>query len=157
MRKIRSINVKSFEQAFELNVVRADNPNACWSWKGMLSWNGYPRMSYKGKVIRATRFSYEKHNNVVLDKDQIIRHTCDNPACCNPLHLLAGTQKQNYDDSVKRNRRPKYPYRKLTDVDVFLIRILKKFTKLSNELLAQRFKVSDVCISLCLRHKTFGE
>jgi DNA-binding NarL/FixJ family response regulator len=34
-----------------------------------------------------------------------VRHACDNPACCNPLHLLAGTQTDNIADMMTRNRR----------------------------------------------------
>ena len=31
-------------------------------------------------------------------------HTCDNPACCNPNHLVLGTQNDNIQDMMKKNR-----------------------------------------------------
>jgi uncharacterized protein (DUF433 family) len=34
----------------------------------------------------------------------IVRHTCDNPKCCNPKHLLIGTKKDNTQDMVSRRR-----------------------------------------------------
>jgi hypothetical protein len=31
-------------------------------------------------------------------------HTCDNPKCCNPKHLFAGTRQQNNDDKIAKGR-----------------------------------------------------
>jgi hypothetical protein len=31
-------------------------------------------------------------------------HACDNPPCCNPLHLLAGNAQLNRMDSVRKRR-----------------------------------------------------
>lgn len=35
---------------------------------------------------------------------QVVRHTCDNPRCINPEHLVGGTQKDNRADCVSRGR-----------------------------------------------------
>ncbi len=32
-------------------------------------------------------------------------HTCDNPRCCNPAHLKAGTNKENTQDMIAKGRR----------------------------------------------------
>lgn len=35
---------------------------------------------------------------------EVVRHTCDNPRCINPDHLIAGTQKDNVRDMFSRGR-----------------------------------------------------
>jgi hypothetical protein len=34
----------------------------------------------------------------------VVRHTCDNPACINPAHLVKGSQKENVSDMLQRQR-----------------------------------------------------
>lgn len=34
----------------------------------------------------------------------VVRHSCDNPPCCNRRHLLAGSQLENMRDAVERDR-----------------------------------------------------
>lgn len=36
---------------------------------------------------------------------EVVRHTCDNPRCVNPEHLIGGTQKDNVQDTINRGRR----------------------------------------------------
>jgi hypothetical protein len=50
-----------------------------------------------------------------------VRHTCDNRACINPMHLQLGTHAQNMAD-VKVRRRWAKPWAKVTWVDVRDIR-----------------------------------
>lgn len=55
------------------------------------------------------RLAFCLHNICTLDDiaGKLIRHTCDNPRCINPEHLLAGTQEDNMRDMVLRNRQCK--------------------------------------------------
>lgn len=38
------------------------------------------------------------------ERPAVVRHTCDNPPCVNPLHLLGGTQADNVADKWARGR-----------------------------------------------------
>ena len=79
--------------------------NSCWPYIGK-RWHkdgyGYPKRNQKAML--AHRWSYEHHYNIALTPKIIIRHTCDNRSCCNPLHLLPGTQTDNIKDMHDRNR-----------------------------------------------------
>ena len=39
-----------------------------------------------------------------VPKGMIVRHTCDNPPCINPMHLQLGTQGDNMRDRYMRGR-----------------------------------------------------
>lgn len=64
---------------------------------------GYTRISYNGKQERLFRVIYQLKNGDI-PKNMVLRHTCDNPSCCNIEHLVLGTQKDNVDDMIKRQR-----------------------------------------------------
>jgi hypothetical protein len=63
-------------------------------------------------------------------------HTCDNPRCCNPMHLWLGTRGENNSDRADKGRSAPVrgesnPRAKLTEEDVIYIR-----------------QSSDTCVSL---------
>lgn len=70
-------------------------------WNVISHKNGKPYPIYRG--IRCHKLMYEKHNGEV-PKGKVIRHTCDNYRCCNPEHLILGSQRDNVIDMVKRER-----------------------------------------------------
>ena len=53
------------------------------------------------------RIVYQLYYNIDLNKDNIICHKCDNPACINPKHLFLGTHLDNIKDKVAKNRQAK--------------------------------------------------
>lgn len=57
-------------------------------------------------MVYAHRFAYSLRNGSI-SADQVIRHRCDNPLCCNPAHLASGTQADNVRDAVDRDRHAK--------------------------------------------------
>lgn len=79
-------------------------PDECWPWTGALSGNGYGYIrDADGRVAPAPRVG------LILDgRDPgpggMTRHTCDAPVCCNPAHLLPGTQAENMLDMAVRGR-----------------------------------------------------
>lgn len=87
---------------FWSHVSKSIFPLACWKWTGALRL-GYGRFRVGDKKVSSHRFSYELINGRI-PKGKIIMHTCDNPSCVNPNHLVLGTQKQNMRDASNKNR-----------------------------------------------------
>lgn len=73
---------------------------ACWPWRGSCDRDGY---GIYGRD-RAHRVAYVRGKDRVPGPRAVVRHTCDNPRCCNPLHLIAGTQQMNVNDRNQRGR-----------------------------------------------------
>lgn len=83
---------------------RTEQNGECLEWTGCLNTDGYPRMAWKGSANgKVHRIVYELHNE---DEPQgyVVRHTCDNPLCINPHHLVKGTPTQNMQDRQERGR-----------------------------------------------------
>lgn len=78
----------------------------CWPWRGG---EDYGRIKIAGGLYSPHRLAYELVNGPIPEGEgfhgTVIRHRCDNPACCNPGHLDIGTQRQNVMDMVERGRR----------------------------------------------------
>lgn len=82
-------------------VVRSDL-GPCWEFP-KLSENGYGRICEKGGSVAAHRVAYEEHKGPIPE-GLVVRHSCDNPPCVNPDHLLVGTNKDNTRDMFDRGR-----------------------------------------------------
>lgn len=81
------------------------DPDACWEWtRGRVS-AGYGKMTIAtGTEIYVHRLVACGMTGRMLVPDEVVRHSCDNPPCCNPAHLLVGDQSQNIRDCVDRGR-----------------------------------------------------
>lgn len=124
-------------------------PSECWPWKGGKSSNGYGRFYFDGRLHTASRFAFELENAPLGAAEA--RHTCDNPPCCNPAHLIAGTHAQNMRDMAVRERTPR---RKLSARDVREIR-RRRAAGAPVSLLAQRFGVTPSNVSQIVHHRTW--
>lgn len=92
------------ERFWEKVDVRGDDE--CWPWIAYRSSEGYGVMCDEyGKAARVHRIAYRLCVGSIPE-GLLIRHTCDNPPCVNPRHLLTGTDKDNARDCVERGRRP---------------------------------------------------
>jgi len=72
----------------------------CVEWSGAKS-KGYGRVYLNGRDWLVHRLVYELYHG---EKPDVVRHTCDNPACYNIEHLEGGTQLDNMRDMYNRNR-----------------------------------------------------
>lgn len=97
----------------------------CWVWTGSRDGFGYGRFNRNGSGGSAHRVSYELSVGEI-PHGLVIRHKCDNPACVRPDHLETGTDQDNSNDQVARNRQRGAPGRsnaanKLTEESVLAI------------------------------------
>lgn len=78
-------------------------PDGCIVWTRSVDRWGYGRITANGKQVGTHRVAYEIAYGPIPD-GLLVRHSCDNPPCCNPAHLLLGTVQDNADDRVARGR-----------------------------------------------------
>lgn len=80
--------------------------NDCIEWTKGRSGKGYGVLRHAGRIVYAHRLAFFNHYGYW---PEVVRHTCDNPPCVNPDHLLPGSSKDNTRDMVERGRSPKGP------------------------------------------------
>jgi HNH endonuclease len=128
----------------------------CLVWIGQKHPRGYGRLRIGGKLRPAHRLMYELRHGPIPD-GQVVRHSCDNPACINPAHLSIGTQLDNVQDMFERGRANKArgersPKAKLTEAQVREIRARYVARSYGNgaHVLAREFGVSKPTIQAIL-------
>lgn len=80
-------------------------PNGCIEWTGGKDQDGYGLVQIEGKTRRVSRVVWAMVHGEDLPSEVVVRHSCDNPPCANPSHLLSGTALDNVRDCVERGRR----------------------------------------------------
>jgi hypothetical protein len=85
---------------------RSGGMDACWPWRGSTIGMGYGMFSVKKRRELAHRWAWMVANGQEIPDGLMVRHTCDNPPCCNPSHLLLGTHTDNMHDRRDRGRAP---------------------------------------------------
>ncbi len=94
----------TLEDHFSLFVDKSVGIDECWPWKGLRVGKGYGQVQHGNIVYAAHRLAYDlAHPDNPLG-ELIARHTCDNPPCCNPHHILSGTYADNNADTRQRGR-----------------------------------------------------
>ncbi len=83
------------------------SPDACWLWtrstRGSLGYGAVRIHRPVRRMESAHRVAFMSAHGPIPRTLQVL-HVCDEPRCCNPAHLRLGTQQDNINDAISRNR-----------------------------------------------------
>lgn len=139
---------------------RSGGPDSCWIWtRGKSSGYGVvgTENSPKGSTLVHRLIAAEVYGP--LSEDDVVMHSCDNPPCCNPKHLIVATQAANIED-CERKGRGNHPRgssvltSKLTEEEVTRMRVMRQ-GGLSIRDLSDLFRVGTTAVAYALTGKTW--
>ncbi len=134
-------------ERFKAKLVREDE---CLVYKGCRDKWGYAQLGIDGKRRQAHRYAWELRRGPIPAGLKVL-HTCDNPPCCNPLHLFLGTDADNLRDKRMKGRDPKL----LKPAQVLEIRAL--LGSMPQKEIAERFNVTAGVVSKLKLGKSYSE
>jgi hypothetical protein len=144
----------------------------CWLWTGCTNTAGYGATSWNYKYTQTHRLAYQLTHGEIPEGLNCL-HRCDNPRCCNAeSHLFLGTNQNNADDMVEKNRQsqgakhsaailPNRPrgeenaMHKTTNEDVVEMRRLYAETKIPIPEIAAQFRLSEHTAEKAIRGETW--
>lgn len=115
----------------------------CWPWPGRVNAQGYGMVCGRGVRALAHRAAFEFFYRE-LAAGECVLHSCDNPPCCNPFHLRAGTRTEN---AAERDAKRRYQHgeqhyaAKLTAEQVREIRAFAARTGATKAVVAVKFGI----------------
>lgn len=119
---------------------------------------GYGVKFYQGKAHKTHRIAFYESRGYW---PEVCRHTCDNPACVNPEHLLDGTNYENVLDRVARKRNGRIDGElngrsKITEEQACEIREMYKTSGLTQRSIGELYGLSNTQVSKIIRYKSFS-
>lgn len=137
-------------------------PAQCWTWIACKNKDGYGWFALGRTPVCAHRFSHQIVHGSPAPGNEI-RHTCNNPACVNPNHLIEGTHLENMRDRDATGWKPSArfsgesnPAAKLSDMAVREIRRMRSESTISCKKIGAVFGVSGATVARILNGKIWG-
>jgi hypothetical protein len=76
----------------------------CWEWQAAMASGRYGYFAVSnGDMQYAHRLAWTLVNGLIPSGLRVL-HKCDNPPCCNPAHLFLGSQQDNVNDMLQKQR-----------------------------------------------------
>jgi hypothetical protein len=137
--------------------------SGCLEWSGYRTRDGYGRCWTGTRMLEAHRVAYELFIGPI-PSEFVVMHTCDNPPCVTPSHLVAAPQSENIHDMIRKGRDRKRGVRgeanstsKLTWSAVRDIRRRYAVGGVRQRDLAAEYGVDQTNISAIIRNKSWKE
>lgn len=94
---------QTFEKVYDILHKRSyENENGCYVWLGGTMGDGYGHIRCDNETWYIHRLIYREF--ICREVPEVVMHTCDNPPCWNPDHLVGGTHADNVADKVQKKR-----------------------------------------------------
>lgn len=103
-----TVHIRKAIERFRRKTVKGEGENACWIFTGFIDKHGYGlcRPGFGKLNVRAHRYAWIMKNGPI-PHGMFVLHKCDVRACVNPDHLFLGSNRDNVDDMLKKERQRK--------------------------------------------------
>jgi hypothetical protein len=128
----------------------------CLVWTKRKSKSGYGRMS---DVLLFSKKRYDRVHRIILAirlgrdllPDEFAMHTCDNPACVKPEHIVLGNALLNNRDTLIKGRRVNGHGKTNDEIKLKIIKLYGE--GLNQTEIGKMFNISQVRVSQIIRAK----
>lgn len=137
--------------------VQRGGDEECWPWTGARNRQGYGVVRVGAQMLRSHRLALASTGVGIYGL--CVLHRCDNPPCCNPAHLFAGTYGDNNRDTAAKGRTrsgERHPGAKLTAHAVAAIRARRAVGERGIDLAAE-FGVTPAMVSAIHLRKNWSD
>ena len=134
------------------------SPEECWQWMLSSDSRGYGEIRLQNRLWRSSRVAYHLRHGSIPSGMHVL-HKCDNPLCCNPDHLFAGTNFDNMQDMLKKGR-GKNRFTKRPNVTRLTAEQVREIRKLhaagsSSKVLGKTYRIDPKTVSRIVNRHTW--
>ena len=144
----RSSKSATLQERLDRYTDKSAGPKGCWEWTASKHPKGYGYLCVgktKHRYAHTVALELKIGRTLGEGMTEVARHTCDNPSCVNPAHLVPGTCQDNTDDMVARGRQRKHT--------VCTPETIAKVVEMCNRGMSQRAVSRETGLSRCTVRK----